>query len=55
MNPRLLWSSLLLPGALLAAELAIAPKATIDGTGLGWRALGETDFTGVNCPSNTFT
>ena len=55
MNPRLLWSSLLLPGALLAAELAIAPKATIDGTGLGWRALGEVDFTAVNCPSNTFT
>ena len=55
MNSRLLWPTLLLPGALLATEPAIAPKATIDGTGLGWRALGEVDFTAVNCPTNTFT
>ena len=55
MTSRLLWSSLLLPGALMTAELATVPKATIDGTGLGWRALGEADFTGVNCPTNTFT
>ncbi|MEY3547084.1 MAG: hypothetical protein RLZZ313_1446, partial [Verrucomicrobiota bacterium] len=55
MIPRLLWSSLLLAGALLAAEPAITPKATIDGIGLGWRALREADFTAVNCPTNTFT
>lgn len=39
----------------LAASEAVLPKATIDGTGLGWRALGEADFTVVNCPTNTFT
>lgn len=55
MIPRLFWSALLLPGALLAADLAPLPKATIDGTGLGWRALGEADFRAVNCPTNTFT
>lgn len=31
------------------------PKAFIDGTGEGWRALREGDFTPVNCPAETFT
>ena len=30
-------------------------KATIDGTGLGWRELGEADFTNVNCDPDTWT
>ena len=32
-----------------------APKAFIDGTGLGWRDLGEKDFTHVNCEPGTWT
>ncbi|NQU21042.1 MAG: DUF1080 domain-containing protein [Candidatus Nealsonbacteria bacterium] len=31
------------------------PKATIDGTGDGWRALGEDDFVNVNCAADTWT
>src|SRR5215218_1276595 len=31
------------------------PKATIDGTGLGWRKLGESDFTNVNCAKDTWS
>jgi hypothetical protein len=31
------------------------PKAFIDGTGLGWRALGQNDFTNVNCSADTWT
>lgn len=30
------------------------PKACIDGTEIGWRALEKKDFASVNCPSNTF-
>lgn len=30
-------------------------RATIDGTGLGWRELGEADFTNVNCDPDTWT
>lgn len=71
MTSRRLWSvlllstillgTLLLPAALSAAEPTTTPtapqppKAMIDGTGLGWRALGEADFAAVNCPTNTFT
>ena len=32
-----------------------SPKAFIDGTGLGWRELGEADFTHVNCNPETWT
>ena len=35
-----------------AAEI---PKAFIDGAGLGWRTLGATDFTNVNCAADTWT
>ena len=34
---------------------AAAPKAHIDGTGLGWRALGEADFVMVNGDQDTWT
>ncbi len=30
------------------------PKATIDGTGPGWRLLGEKDFLNVNCNADTW-
>ena len=30
-------------------------KATIDGTGLGWRELGEADFVNVNCAADTWS
>ncbi len=30
------------------------PKAWIDGTGAGWRDLGQEDFTHVNCPQETW-
>jgi hypothetical protein len=47
----------------LAAPLAIGrsdepsefPKAFLDGTGPGWKALGEEDFTNVNCAPDTWT
>ena len=31
------------------------PKACIDGTGLGWKELGETDFVNVNCNADTWS
>jgi hypothetical protein len=33
----------------------VAPKAFIDGTGPGWRELGEADFENVNCDADTWT
>jgi Domain of Unknown Function (DUF1080) len=36
-------------------EPAISSKAFIDGTGTGWRALGENDFANVNCDAGTWT
>lgn len=42
-------------GTATAAEPATAlPKAIIDGTGLGWKALGEKDFVNVNCDRDTW-
>jgi Domain of Unknown Function (DUF1080) len=38
-----------------AEEAKPVPKAFIDGTGLGWRSLGEADFTNVNCLPETWT
>ncbi|MFV0446216.1 MAG: DUF1080 domain-containing protein [Planctomycetaceae bacterium] len=56
---------LLLSSALLTAfgwtspvaadEPAALPKAFIDGQGEGWRALGEQDFTNVNCAEDTWS
>jgi hypothetical protein len=37
-----------------AEEPAALPKAFIDGTGFGWRALGEQDFVRVNCDEDTW-
>ena len=34
---------------------SILPKAFIDGTGAGWRALGKEDFVNVNCEADTWT
>ncbi len=36
------------------AQDAAQPKAFLDGTGLGWRALDERDFAPVNCGTNTW-
>ena len=40
---------------LLAEDKAAAPKAFIDGTGLGWVALGGKDFEMVNGKEDTWT
>src|SRR5438874_11204989 len=40
---------------LFADEPAAVPKAFIDGTGPGWKDLGEKDFVKVNCDDDTFT
>lgn len=37
------------------AAAAAAPRAFIDGTGLGWIALGEADFVNVNTAPDTWT
>lgn len=39
----------------LAEEKIPAPRAFIDGTGLGWRTLGEDDFVDVNGDAETWT
>jgi hypothetical protein len=41
--------------ATVHAEEPALPKATIDGTGPGWRALGEADFVNVNCAADTWS
>lgn len=38
-----------------AADGPARPQAVIDGTGPGWRALGEADFVNVNCLPETWT
>jgi hypothetical protein len=43
-------------GTLSAAgEAPAPPQAAIDGTGPGWRQLGEQDFVNVNCEPTTWT
>ncbi len=39
----------------MADEPAELPKAYLDGTGTGWRALGEDDFANVNGDAGTWT
>ena len=39
----------------IADEPSKAPKAFLDGTAPGWKALGEPDFTAVNCEPKTWT
>jgi hypothetical protein len=41
--------------ARVSADDPALPKATIDGVGLGWRELGESDFENVNCDEQTWT
>ncbi|HEV7225194.1 MAG TPA: DUF1080 domain-containing protein [Pirellulales bacterium] len=48
-----LLASLFAP-ALHADEPASPPRAFIDGTGPGWRELGEADFVNVNCDPDTW-
>ena len=50
-------AALLLSASWLQAqeEPVGLPKAVIDGTGLGWRALGEADFVMVNGDPDTWT
>jgi hypothetical protein len=36
------------------AQESVAPKAFLDGTEMGWRAWGESDFASVNCGTNTW-
>lgn len=43
------------PVAVQSEDAVAAPKAFIDGTGLGWVTLGEKDFTNVNCDAETWT
>jgi len=54
----LVGGSLLTLSVVLAAPeepAAPAPKAFIDGTGPGWRTLGEADFVNVNTDPDTWT
>jgi hypothetical protein len=44
-----------IPFTLLADESSSSPRAFIDATGSDWRALGEADFTNVNCNPDTWT
>ena len=37
------------------SEEPTLPSAVIDGTGQGWRSLGEDDFVNVNCDPDTWT
>jgi hypothetical protein len=39
----------------IADEPSAPPRAYLDGTGTGWKALGETDFASVNCDAGTWT
>jgi hypothetical protein len=47
-------SGLMLPRQSAAQDQSL-PKATIDGTGLGWKELGEKDFVNVNGDKDTWT
>jgi hypothetical protein len=42
-------------GTILSQEPGPPPKAFIDGTGPGWRPLGEEDFVNVNCDPDTWS
>lgn len=61
MNNRPFRYSTAILGCLLALSFTSShagepvPKAFIDGTGLGWQAVGENFFTNVNCDPGTWT
>jgi len=42
-------------GVVVAEEPAPLPQAFVDGTGEGWRPLGESDFVNVNCAPETWS
>ena len=44
-----------LAAAIAGADPPSLPKACIDGTGTGWRELGESDFTNANCDPDTWS
>ncbi len=46
---------ILLTASTRAQEPTPLPKAVIDGTGLGWRALTKADFVHVNCDADTWS
>jgi 3-keto-disaccharide hydrolase len=48
----LLWMPVI---ALCLGQEPSLPKAFVDGTGPGWRALGQEDFANVNCYPETWT
>ena len=52
---RLMLAVALLPLAATADNPSDLPAAEIDGTGPGWRALGEADFVNVNCAPETWS
>ena len=43
------------PASARGEETSAPPKATIDGTGPGWRTLGKDDFVKVNCHDDTWS
>ena len=49
------WLLVIALAPVLADEPIDLPRATIDGTGQGWRALGASDFERVNCDRATWT
>ena len=55
MTALVVFSPLLLMGALAMAPETGPPVATVDGTGPGWRSLGAEDFVNVNCHDDTWS
>lgn len=53
--PLLLAALPLLASPGCAESAAETPRAFIDGTGEGWKALGEADFENVNCDADTWS
>jgi hypothetical protein len=51
----IIWASAVMFSFTSPAEELTLPKATIDGTGTGWRALGAQDFTNVNCAAGPWS
>ena len=51
----IVFACLTIAALVSAQDIPNLPKATIDGNGPGWRALGEADFVNVNCAEETWT
>ncbi len=54
MHWKTFWSVIALSMTLSLAIGAELPRACIDGSGPDWRALGQSDFTNVNCAADTW-